>query len=732
MKRLIFLFIVVCSVSCSKNKINLDYNTLSSYSIVTENKSKYIADTLNVYLKKSFGIKLPVESNIKKNNYIHLKYDSKVKDDFISFNFSENAITILANNNKMLAYGVYDFLEKYFGIRWYSTDLTLIPKLKEIEIPLSKEIIYKPPVTTRTVHSRLFYKDSSFADKLKMSNEAFPNYVPNARVHTFHRFMPFEKFYLDHPEYYALRNGKRLATQLCLTNEDVFEIVRDSVASFFNKNPLSSVISVSQDDNTQYCTCENCSKIDEKEKSPAGSMIYFVNKIARLFPEKTISTLAYQYTRKPPLTKPDSNVLITLCSIECDRSIPISEGCKDFESDLIGWSKLTENIRIWDYTTQFTNFLAPFPNWGTIKPNINLFVNSNAKWIFEQHSNNPSELFELRSYLMAKLLWNPNLDSDLVIKDFTNGYYGEGGEYIVEYIEEIQNQLNIAKPFFLFLYGDPSQAFDSYLSPKNLTNYDNLYKKALLSVPKNSDYYSRIERSRLSIDYAILEAYRKNFSKEYPLKLTSNGITDINPKVNKRINNFYRVASSNDITLMNEMGFSVEEYVFNYKKALKLASKNNLASLKKVTLLTNPKKYAKEDPQVLTDGALGGNSFYSNWLGFEGNDLEAVVDLGSSNFINNISMNFLQVTNHIVFYPLDVQFEISKDSISWKNLPIITNQKKLNSKSKVNDIQTFSQNVNNEKARYIRIKAKNIKKAPFWHHGADLPAWIFADELIVE
>ena len=116
MKRLIFLFIVVCSVSCSKNKINLDYNTLSSYSIVTENETKYIADTLNVYLKKSFGIELPVESNIKKNNYIHLKYDSKVKDDFISFNFSENAITILANNNKMLAYGIRGFFREIF---WY-------------------------------------------------------------------------------------------------------------------------------------------------------------------------------------------------------------------------------------------------------------------------------------------------------------------------------------------------------------------------------------------------------------------------------------------------------------------------------------------------------------------------------------------------------------------------------------------------------------------------------------
>ena len=731
MKQLIILLIIVSSLSCSTSQIELDYDSLSEYTIVT--KDRALADTLNVYLKKSIGVELPIENKLKGDKkFIHLKYNSDVLTDFNSLIFSDYSITIQGNNSKMLRYGVYEFLENFLGVRWYSTDLTVIPKISKINIPFDKEILYEPSVTTRTVHSRLFYKNSSFADKLKVSNEAFPNYVSNARVHTFHRFIPYEKFYDDHPEYYALRNGKRLATQLCLTNEKVLEIVKDSVASFFKKDYLSTVISVSQDDNTQYCMCDTCSEIDQREGSPAGSMIYFVNKIAKSFPDKTISTLAYQYTRKPPITKPDDNVLITLCSIECDRSIPINEGCKDFQKDLKGWSKLTENIRIWDYTTQFTNFLAPFPNWATIKPNINLFVENNAKWIFEQHSNNPSELFELRSYMMAKLLWNPDLDPDMIIKDFTDGYYGSGGVFIAKYIEEIQLQLNKAKPFFLFLYGDPSQAFDGYLSPKNLTYYDNLFIQALASVSKQSDYYNRIERARLSIDYAILEAYRKNFSAQYPLKFIANKVTMINPEVINRLNNFYNVTKENDIVLMNEMGFTVEEYVINYRNALELASKNNLASYKKVSLLTNPKKYANEDPKVLTDGALGGNSFYSNWLGFEGNDLDAVIDMDSVQSINNLSINFLQVTNHIVFYPLQVQFEISNDSIGWRSFPVILNKSLLNPKSKVNDIQTFSQVVNNEKARYIRVKGKNIKKAPLWHHGADLPSWIFADELIVE
>jgi hypothetical protein len=183
---------------------------------------------------------------------------------------------------------------------------------------------------------------------------------------------------------------------------------------------------------------------------------------------------------------------------------------------------------------------------------------------------------------------------------------------------------------------------------------------------------------------------------------------------------------------MNEMGFTVTDYVSNYQNALTIAIKNNIASGKKVTLETIPKKYANEDPQVLTDGALGGNSFYSNWLGFEGNNMEAYVDLNEITEINSLSINFLQVTNHIVFFPKNVEFLQSDDKSNWTSLGRVENNLKLNPRSKVNDIQTFSIDVENIKTRYIKVVAKNLSKAPIWHHGADLPSWIFADELIIE
>ena len=269
------------------------------------------------------------------------------------------------------------------------------------------------------------------------------------------------------------------------------------------------------------------------------------------------------------------------------------------------------------------------------------------------------------------------------------------------------------------------------MRPEKLVYYNELFDKAYNEVKEDKRHSNRVEKARLSIDYASLEAHRKNFSENFPLTVFDNGTKVIPQIVLNRIKRFKNVTKNNNIDLMNEMGFTVDEYVYYYEKALKLAVKDNSAKSKEVTLLTKPTKYANEDPQVLTDGALGGSSFYSNWLGFVGNDMDAIIDLGEEKMIKNISTSFLQVTNHVVFFPPNVEFLISNDKIDWITFNPIINKKPLSKKSKVNDIQTFSQPVN-KLGRFVRVKANNYGPAPYWHFAADNPSWIFADEVIVE
>ena len=739
----LFLFVVLVISSCNKNKsLQIVKNGISNYEIVflgeaTESQYKS-AELLKTYIDKISGANILIvdesSQNIDKQKiYVGNILRESLKKDELSIKTNEKNLIISGGSDEAIQNAVLVFLEEFLGCKWYSPTVEEIPSISTIEIDSSIEYNHKPDISTRTVHSRLFYKNPDFAEKHKVTNIAFPYYVPNARVHTFHKFIPEELFFKDHPEYFALRGNKRTPTQLCLTNQKVLEIVKDSVASLFQQFTEASVISVSQDDNQQYCECDNCSAIDKEEDSHAGTMIHLVNKIAKSFPDKTISTLAYQHTRKPPKIKPDKNVLITLCSIECDRSAPIQEKCKDFAEDLKGWGKLTNNIRIWDYTTQFTNFLAPFPNLSTIQPNIQFFRDQHTKWVFEQHSNNPSELFELRSYIMAKLLWNPDQNFNDLLIEFTDGYYKEAGIFVRNYIELVHKKILEDQDFFLFLYGDPSQAFDSYLNAKLLEQYDSFFDDAEKEVSYDPEIVDRVKVARLSIDYAILEASKKGLNEKFKLiSQNDQGAMDVNPLVKNKLENFYKTCNEANITLMNEMGFTVEEYYNSYKKAIEVASLPNKAKGKKVILLTKPKKYANEDPQTLTDGALGGNGFYANWLGFEGNDLEAIIDLDATESISSISTAFLKVTNHIVFYPLNVSYYYSNDNINYIKLGTVLNNDPLTKKSKVNEIQYFDLKFSSVDARYVKIVAESMKQAPYWHHGSGLPSWVFADEVIID
>ena len=145
-------------------------------------------------------------------------------------------------------------------------------------------------------------------------------------MHTFDLLLPPEKYFAEHPEYYALIDGKRTAKHLysqpCLSNPDVLRIMIEGIRSWLRDNPEARLVSVSQNDSFvigSYCTCPACRAVNEEEGAPSGSLIRFVNAVAEAlepeFPEVTFDTLAYQYSTQPPkLTHPRHNVAIRMCT----------------------------------------------------------------------------------------------------------------------------------------------------------------------------------------------------------------------------------------------------------------------------------------------------------------------------------------------------------------------------------------------------------------------------------
>jgi hypothetical protein len=347
-------------------------------------------------------------------------------------------------------YAVYTFLEDAVGCRWWSSKASTIPRKPSLTVE-RLDIRYVPPLEYREP----FWFDAFDADwaARNKSNGHRPglqerhggHHVYQGFVHTFYPLVAPKEYFEPHPEWFSEIDGKRTheRAQLCLTNEDMRRELVKNLKQQLRANPRATIASVSQNDWHGNCICAKCAAVDAEEGSPAGSLVRFVNAVAeeieQEFPQVAISTLAYQYTRKPPKhVKPRPNVIIRLCSIECSFSKPLSDDRNQaFRDDIIGWSKICNRLYIWDYTTNFRHYILPHPNLRVLGPNVKFFVDHGARGIFEQgaYQSYGAEMAELRAWVLAKLLWNPSLDDQALIDEFLDGYYGPAAPHVRAYVK---------------------------------------------------------------------------------------------------------------------------------------------------------------------------------------------------------------------------------------------------------------------------------------------------------
>ena len=134
---------------------------------------------------------------------------------------------------------------------------------------------------------------------------------------------------------------------------------------------------------------------------------------------------------------------------------------------------------------------------------------------------------------------------------------------------------------------------------------------------------------------------------------------------------------------------------------------------------------------ALIDFIRGSNNFRTgDWQGYEGIDLDVIIDLGKIQKINQISTGFLLNQNSWIFMPTQVDYKISTDGKYFKAVGSVFNDIPENYNRAI--IKDFTLKNINKKTRYIRVLAKNIVVCPDWHKGAGEKAWIFADEIVVE
>ncbi|MBE6599450.1 MAG: DUF4838 domain-containing protein, partial [Ruminococcaceae bacterium] len=423
------------------------------------------AEFLKNVIKTSCGTELPISD--KKTAHSILIGTREpcgcVKHDGFRITTDENNVYLDGNIARGTLYAAFDFAEKYIGYRYFYDDCEVIPTEGESEVPSGLDIVDNPVFAARRTTCWQHRRSGELSAHSRLNDcvpvgEAHGGVEPaNGDCHSFARLCPSSEYFAEHPEYYALHDGKRVPCesgwgpgQLCLTNPDVLHIVTENVLKQLRENPEMKIVEVSQADNQKFCQCERCAAVDAEEGSQSGTMIRFVNAVAEAvekeFPHVLVRTFAYQYTRKAPkITKARHNVLVRYCTIEaCFRHALNDPDCSSnsavFRTELEEWGRMAQQISVWDYITNWSCFAAPFPNLYTLRKNARFFAENNALHVLEESNGGYSGGLtpEMKAYLMGKLLWNPYMSDEEYeghITDFLSHFYGKGWREIRHVID---------------------------------------------------------------------------------------------------------------------------------------------------------------------------------------------------------------------------------------------------------------------------------------------------------
>lgn len=428
-------------------------------------------------------------------------------------------------------YAVFQFLEDSAGCRWWTPTENTIPQKSTLSIA-TQNVTYSSPFDYREHFTYGVYADPFFATIMR-ENGYFQrqdaswggHHTILGWVHTFSELLPPSKYFKAHPEWYSdYANGSKPGTaassmppaqdtQLCLSNPQVLDELTRNALALIAKNPDAGYISISQNDNMNFCRCDACRALARTEEAESGPVLNFVNKVAARIGEKypniLVETLAYHGTDKPPKTiRPSENVIVRVAPIWSDYGHPLnSDWNKEARANIQGWAKISPQLFVWNYVTNFDNLMVAHPNWAGLSQDLRFFAANNVKGVFEQgeayegneySTNSVGDFVQLRAWVTGKLLWNPALDQDKLITEFLQGYYGPAAPYLKKYLDLIQTSF-LAQNRKLSTYNKDF----TFITLDVANELIRLFDQAEAAAKDDQAILSRIRRDRISMQLAL-------------------------------------------------------------------------------------------------------------------------------------------------------------------------------------------------------------------------------------
>ena len=441
-------------------------------------------------------------------------------------------LVLVGGGTRGTLYATYRFLEEVAGVYWWNPWEETVPTPGALAVPqLDKQ--GQPAFAYRDIYMLYGNDNGRFAIRSRLNRDGDSrvgaeyggsrNYGPPYHAHTFYQILSPEKYFKDHPDWFVMASGSTKPavhnSQLAMSNPEMRleflkllrEIIRKSHQDAAQRGlPAPDVFSVSQVDNqVSFVTPADTELLAQNGGVESAILLDFVNYLADNikdeFPHIFIDTLAYYSGEKPPTTiRPRDNVVVRLTDTTSNLILPITHPRnRALHDKTVAWSKITKNLRLWDYAVTFGQNRSPMPTAHTYATDYRFLKTHGLEGIFTEHEFPIlADMRDFKVWVQCKLLEDPQRDYNTLMRIFTDGFYGPAGPHVRRYIEALQDEaqrVGEAKGYEDVNWFPPLKPYN-YLSVDFLIRADAIFDEAERAAGTDTTLQRRVRHARFSLD----------------------------------------------------------------------------------------------------------------------------------------------------------------------------------------------------------------------------------------
>ncbi|MBM3786831.1 MAG: DUF4838 domain-containing protein [Acidobacteria bacterium] len=401
------------------------------------------------------------------------------EDGYVIDIAANGTVTLAGNGGDGTAFAVYDFLERFLGVRWLwpGESGEVVAPVDNLRLKPGR-IVEKPAFVWRSLGpaGALWGPLDKWTKERELGVSAEHqrtqklwerrNRLGGLRVqggHAFGEILPPARYGASHPEYFALVNGKRdfehfdgkHGAQPCTTNPDVIRLTVDYCRRFLQANPSHHAVSISLNDGRGFCECDRCRRQDagaqrheaaDPETGGAATLPVITDRIiafasqvaagvAQTHPDRKVLLFAYGMYKDPPRRERVHPNLIIQYTMHASGHRDPEYARKEFD-ELGRWSKAARNLAVYEYFVQGAMPDLPrlFPN--TLASSVRRLHSLGYRY-YETQAGDGYALNGLNYYLLARLLWNPQSDPEALQRDYFERGFGRAAPAVSRYLHQL-------------------------------------------------------------------------------------------------------------------------------------------------------------------------------------------------------------------------------------------------------------------------------------------------------